>query len=88
MLILTRKLNESVIINRNIEVKIVEIQKNQIKIGFSAPKEIEIYRKEVYEAIQQENIQAVSHGEYEQKMQAIKESLNTNKQKGVNQVGN
>ena len=75
MLILTRKLNESVVINKNIEVRIIEIQKNQVKIGFSAPKEIEIYRKEVYEAIQQENIQAVSRGEYEQKLRAIKESF-------------
>lgn len=75
MLILTRKLNESVIINRNIEVRIVEIQRNQVKIGFSAPKEVEIYRKEVYEAIQLENIQAVSRGEHEQKMRTIRESF-------------
>jgi carbon storage regulator len=60
MLILTRKSNESVIINRNIEVKIIDIQKKQVKIGFSAPKEIEIYRKEVYEGIQRENIEAAS----------------------------
>lgn len=77
MLILTRKSNESVIIGKDIEVKVLEIQKNQVRIGFSAPKEISIYRKEVYEAIQQENIQAASRGEHKQDIQKFKKSLQT-----------
>ena len=55
MLILTRKSDECIIINGNIEVKIVAIRGDQIRLGISAPKEISIHRKEVFEAIQNEN---------------------------------
>lgn len=58
MLVLTRKLDESIIINDNIEVKIVEIKENTVKLGISAPKEIKILRKEIFEEIKRENIQA------------------------------
>lgn len=58
MLILTRKSDESVVIGNNIEVKILAVRGDQVSIGFSAPREIAIYRKEVYEAILQENKQA------------------------------
>ena len=60
MLILTRKSDESVIIANNIEVKILSVRGDQVSIGFSAPREVSIYRKEVYDAIQQENRQAAS----------------------------
>ncbi len=63
MLILTRRPNESVVIGSNIEVKVLEVLGNQISLGFIAPREISIYRKEVFEAIQKENIQAVARGE-------------------------
>lgn len=55
MLALTRKKGESLIINNNIEITILEIRGDQIKIGVNAPKEVPIYRKEVYTQIQQEN---------------------------------
>lgn len=58
MLILTRKLNESIIIGDNAEVSVIEIKGDQVKIGISAPREIKVYRKEVYLAIQQENREA------------------------------
>lgn len=73
MLILTRRSNESVIINNNIEIKVLEVLGNQVSLGFSAPREISIYRKEVYEAIQSENIQAVARGE--PAIQKLRESL-------------
>jgi len=63
MLILTRKSDESVIVANNIEVKILSIRGDQVRIGFSAPKEVTIYRKEVHEVIQHENRQAVTRGE-------------------------
>ena len=48
MLALTRKKGESLVINNNIEVTVLDIRGDQIKIGISAPKEVPIYRKEVY----------------------------------------
>ena len=55
MLALSRKKNESLIINNNIEITILEIKGEQVKIGISAPKEVPIYRKEVYIQIQDAN---------------------------------
>jgi len=47
MLVLTRKKGESFIVNQNIEIKVLEIQGNQVRLGIIAPKEIRIYRKEL-----------------------------------------
>ena len=55
MLALTRKKCESLVINNNIEVTILEIIGDQIKLGISAPRDVSIYRKEVYLQIQEEN---------------------------------
>ena len=52
MLILTRKPNESIRIGDDIEVKILSINSNQIRIGISAPKEMEVHREEIYQKIQ------------------------------------
>lgn len=60
MLALTRKKGESLVINNNIEVTVLEIRGDQVKIGVSAPKEVSVYRKEVYLQIEQENKAAVS----------------------------
>ncbi len=59
MLALTRKKGESLIINNNIELTVLEIRGDQIKIGIAAPKEVPIYRKEVYLQIQKENEEAL-----------------------------
>lgn len=56
MLILTRKVGESIVIGDDIVIKVVETGKNNIRIGIDAPKEITVLRQEVYESIQQENI--------------------------------
>ena len=55
MLALTRKKGESLVINNNIEVTILEIRGDQIKLGISAPRDVSIYRKGVYLQIQEEN---------------------------------
>ena len=55
MLALSRKKNEAIVINNNIEITVLDIRGDQIKIGIAAPKEIPIYRKEVYIQIQNEN---------------------------------
>ena len=59
MLALSRKRDESLFINNNIEVTILDIRGDQVKIGISAPKEIPIYRKEVYLQIQEANKQSM-----------------------------
>lgn len=52
MLVVTRKRNESIMIRDDIEVKIIGIRENQVKVGITAPKEIPVHRREVYERIQ------------------------------------
>lgn len=58
MLILTRKVNQKLIINDNIEVVILESYKNSVKIGVNAPSNVQIYREEIYNEIKKSNIQA------------------------------
>lgn len=60
MLVLARKKNQSIVINDNIEILVVDINQDQVKIGINAPKEVDIYRKEVYESIKKENREAAS----------------------------
>lgn len=62
MLALSRKKDESLIIDNCIEVTILDIRGDQVKIGINAPKEIPIYRKEVYLQIQEANKQAMEAG--------------------------
>lgn len=58
MLALSRKLNESIMIGNDIEITILEIKGDQVKVGISAPKVVPIYRKEIYLQIQQSNKEA------------------------------
>lgn len=60
MLVLARKVNESIIIGDNVEIMIVEIKGDQVKVGIKAPKDIKVYRGEIYREIQNENIAAAS----------------------------
>jgi carbon storage regulator len=55
MLVLSRKKNESIIINDNITVTVVEIRGDKVRLGIDAPKEVTVHRREVYEAIQNQN---------------------------------
>ena len=58
MLALSRKVNESIILGNDIEITILEIKGDQVKVGVNAPKAIPIYRKELYLQIQQSNKEA------------------------------
>ena len=60
MLALSRKKNEAIVINNNIEITILEVKGEQVKLGIAAPKEVPIYRKEVYLQIQDANKEAVN----------------------------
>jgi len=61
MLILSRKLNESIIIDGNIVVKVLRIDKDTVKLGIQAPSELPVHREEIYQAIQK-NKQAGING--------------------------
>lgn len=55
MLALSRKKNESIVINNDVEITILDIKGDQVKIGITAPKSVPVYRKEVYLQIQEAN---------------------------------
>ena len=59
MLILTRKVNQKLIINDDIEIVILESYKNSVKIGVNAPNNVQIYREEIYNEIKKSNKQAL-----------------------------
>ena len=61
MLALARKINESIVINNNIEVTILEIKGDQVKLGINAPKSVPIYRKEIFLQIQEANKEAAQN---------------------------
>lgn len=65
MLALSRKKGEALVINNNIEITILEIKGDQIKLGINAPKEVPVYRKEVYLQIQEANKEAMQGGNLE-----------------------
>jgi len=58
MLVLTRKLGESIAIDDHIKIVVVQIKGKQVRLGIKAPKETKIHREEVYKAIQDQNVEA------------------------------
>lgn len=66
MLILSRKVDQKIKIGANITLSIIEIRGDQVKIGVEAPKSVKVFRQEVLEAIQSENIAAATQPSAEQ----------------------
>ncbi|MBD8519597.1 MULTISPECIES: carbon storage regulator CsrA [Lysinibacillus] len=60
MLVLSRKKNESIMIGDHVEVKILSVEGDQVKLGIVAPKTVTVHRAEVFEAIQQQNKEALN----------------------------
>ena len=60
MLVLSRKIDESIMIGDHIEIKILAVEGEQIKLGIVAPKTVKVHRSEVFEAIQAQNKEALS----------------------------
>lgn len=58
MLVLTRKLHQSIVIGDEIEVVVLEVRGEQVRIGIKAPKNVTVHRKEIYEQIHEENVGA------------------------------
>ena len=55
MLVLTRKVHQSIVIGDGIEVVVLEVRGEQVRLGIKAPKDVAVHRKEIYEQIQEEN---------------------------------
>jgi carbon storage regulator len=77
MLILSRKVNESIIINGSILVKIVRVDGDVVKLGIQAPTDVPVHRQEVYEEIQRANREALTMGRPAVPKLASKKSVNT-----------
>ncbi|SFD41954.1 carbon storage regulator, CsrA [Bacillus sp. OV194] len=60
MLVLTRKIKEAIQIGDDIEITILSVEGDQVKLGINAPKQVEIHRKEIYLSIKQENSEAAN----------------------------
>jgi carbon storage regulator len=73
MLVLTRKLQESIMVGSDIEITVISISKDQVRIGIQAPKHVEIHRKEVFLSIQEENRHAA---QLEEPMELMAELAN------------
>jgi len=79
MLVLTRKKGQSIVIGDNIEITVLEIQGDQVRIGIEGPRSIAIHRKEVYLEIQEENRKAAEIKDLP--ADVLKQALNTGKEK-------
>lgn len=60
MLVLTRKIGESIAIDDHIKIRVVQIKGKQVRLGIEAPKDTKIHREEVYLSIQEQNKQSIS----------------------------
>ena len=60
MLALTRKKGESLVIGNNVQITVLDVRGDQVKIGIDAPKDVAVYRKEVYLQIQKENEESMT----------------------------
>ena len=80
MLILTRKIGEGIILGDDIRISILEIRGKQIRIGIEAPQNVVVLREEIYQRIQEENLQAAGVRDVD-----LKELANIWKQKKKNE---
>jgi carbon storage regulator len=62
MLILSRRVNEKIVISDDIVVSVVEVRGDQVKLGIDAPRHVKVFRQEVFDAIQEENKRAAASG--------------------------
>lgn len=62
MLVLSRKKNESIVINDNITIVVVEVRGDKVRLGVEAPKDVSVHRKEIFDAIQQSRSYEPSDG--------------------------
>ena len=76
MLILSRKIDEKIRIGEDITITIIDLHGDQVKIGVEAPKNVKVFRQEVFDAIQNENKSAVISNSDEKSKSAIDDAVN------------
>ncbi|MBN2157813.1 MAG: carbon storage regulator CsrA [Spirochaetes bacterium] len=79
MLVLARRLNESIMIGDEIEVVVIDIKGDQVKLGIRAPKRVSVHRKEIYDEIRKENIAAVDSGFKPEQLKELSDFLKKGK---------
>lgn len=67
MLVLTRRPGESIVVGENIVVTVIEIKGGQVRIGIDAPRDVDVYREEIYEQVKQENLSAIANADHVRK---------------------
>jgi carbon storage regulator len=73
MLVLARKVGQSIVINDNIEILVIEVRGDQVRLGIEAPRSIPVHRKELLEQIRAENVQAAQEADVEVASRALGE---------------
>lgn len=81
MLVLTRRPGESIVVGDNIVVTVIEIKGGQVRIGIDAPREVDVYREEIYEQVRQENLSAIANAD------AIREALQDQQRPSTEEEG-
>lgn len=71
MLVLARKVGQSIVISDNIELLVIEVRGDQVRLGIEAPKSIPVHRKELLEQIRAENVRAASDADVESVSKAL-----------------
>ena len=71
MLVLARKTGQSIVINDNIEILVIEVRGDQVRLGIEAPRSIPVHRKELLEQIRVENVKAAAETDVETVSQAL-----------------
>lgn len=71
MLVLARKVGQSIVINDNIELLVIEVRGDQVRLGIEAPKSIPVHRKELLEQIRAENVRAAKESDVDTVSRAL-----------------
>lgn len=71
MLVLARKVGQSIVVNENVEILVIEVRGEQVRLGIEAPRSIPVYRKELLEQIRAENISAAGEADVDTATRAL-----------------